>query len=327
VVAFTASTVLVAVSSSRALASLTRSSAHAVESDLTLSFDANPAYSEWRSIQPGFRCVDGSVDRSAPRKSAFAAFVRVRSPGNVRHGRYSAKVVLNPGDHVPYGCEAEAVMAIKGLDEGEGSESWWGWSWKLPPDWQGTNSWGMLFEFTTHHVYWPSYGMLNFDAAKTDSLRLGLHTGLTPNPGSDSYNSAYEKWVTLLGPGSPRPMVYGKWLDFYMHVVWRSRTNGVLQIWYRVDGQKRFTKLYSNRPGDKAVIQARPHPTMLYNTQHGAPGDNGKPGLGLMGGFYRANTPWTNQYWWDGMRRRQSKAVILAGFPTPAQESRQRRPP
>jgi hypothetical protein len=21
-------------------------------------------------------------------------------------------------------------------------------------------------------------------------------------------------------------MVYGKWLDFYMHVVWHSRTNG-----------------------------------------------------------------------------------------------------
>jgi hypothetical protein len=207
------------------------------------------------------------------------------------------------------------VMAFTALDEGEGSESWWGWSWKLPVGWRGTNSWGMLFEFTPHHVFWPSYGMINFDAGKTNSLRLGLHTGLTPNPGSGSYDAAYQKWVSLLGRGAPRPMVYGKWLDFYMHVVWRSRTNGVLQIWYRVDGQQTFTKLYSNVRRDRALVHVRPHPTLLYNIEHGAPGENGKPGLGLEGGFYRANTPWTNEYWWDGMRRRQSKRSMLAGFP------------
>src|SRR5437764_8544053 len=34
-------------------------------SDLTLSFDAEPADCEWDSIQPGFKCANGSVDRSA----------------------------------------------------------------------------------------------------------------------------------------------------------------------------------------------------------------------------------------------------------------------
>ncbi len=287
-------------------------------SRLTLSFDAEPADCEWDSIQPGFECASGAVDQSAPAKSPSAAFARDNSPGNVRHGNYSARVVLNPGDYSSYSCQKEAAMAIKGLGEGEGSESWWGWSWKLPVGWRGTNSWGMLFEFTTYAPFWPSYGMLNFDAATRDSLRLGLHTGLTPNPGSGSYNAAYEKWVTLLGPGAPRPMAYGKWLDFYMHVVWRSRTSGVLEIWYRVDGEQRFTKLYSDVPGGGALIQVPSHPTLLYNTQNDAPGENGKPGLELEGGFYRANTDWTNEYWWDGMRRRPSEDSILAGFPNPA---------
>jgi polysaccharide lyase-like protein len=309
----TASAVVAAAFSPILLASLNR----LVPRDLTLSFDAKPAYSEWWGIQPGYPCVNGTVAQSAPTKPPSAAFVRDRSPRNVRHGRYSAKVVLNPGDYAIYTCAAEAVGAIKAIGEGEGSESWWGWSWKLPVGWRGTNSWGMLFEFTGYHPFWPSYGMLNFDAAKTSSLRLGLHTGLTPNPGSRSYNAAYEKWVTLLGPRAPRPMVYGTWLDFYMHVVWRSRTHGVLQIWYRVDGQKTFTKLYSNVSGDRALIQVRPHPTLLYNTEHGAPGENGKPGLNLDGGFYRATTPWTSTYWWDGMRRRTSKSSILRGFPKP----------
>jgi Polysaccharide lyase len=308
------SVVLVAASVGRPSASLSASA----PPNLTLSFDAEPAYSEWDSIQSGFKCMDGVLDHSATIKPPSAAFVRDDSPGNVREGRYSARVVLNPGDQAPYTCKAEAVGAIKSLDEGEGSQSWWGWSWKLPVGWRGTSSWGMLFEFQpSDHVRWPSYGNLNFDAATRNSLRLGLHTGLTPSPGSDSYNAAYEKWVTLLGPGSPKPMVYGRWLDFYMHIVWKSRTNGVLEIWYRVDGQRDFTKLYSDVPGGGALIQVPPHPTLLYNTQNGAPGEDGKPGLHLDGGFYRANAGWTNEYWWDGMRRRQSEASILAGFPSP----------
>jgi hypothetical protein len=119
-------------------------------------------------------------------------------------------------------------------------------------------------------------------------------------------------------------MVYGKWLDFYMHIVWQSRSNGVLEIWYRKAGQRKFTKLYSDVPGDKALIRVRPHPTLLYNTQNGAPGENGKPGLLLEGGFYRANTTWTSKYWWDGMRRRRSRAALLAGFPHPTLHRRRR---
>jgi Polysaccharide lyase len=317
-----ATATVIALSSSGMLVSHTSASVASPARELTLSFDAEPAYSEWRGVQPGFTCRNGTVDQSTPSKPPSAAFVRDGSPGNVRHGTYSARVVLRPGDHTAYSCEAESVGAIDakaGLREGEATESWWGWSWKLPVGWRGTTSWGMLFQFTVDHVLWPSYGMLNFDAAKTNSLRLGLHTGLTPNPGSPSYSSAYERWVTLLGPAAARPMVYGKWLDFYMHVVWRSRTHGVLEIWYRVDGEQRFTKLYSNVPGGRALVQVPPHPTMLYNTANGAPGENGKPGLMLIGGFYRANASWTNEYWWDGMRRRGSEASILAGFPTSSQ--------
>jgi Polysaccharide lyase len=310
--------VVAAISTSGSLASRRTASASAVGRDLTLSFDAKPAYSEWWGIQPGYGCVNGAVDQSAPTKPPSAAFVRDDSPGNVRHGRYSARVVLSPGDHAAYTCKAEAVAAIKRVNEGEGSQSWWGWSWKLPRGWRGTDSWGMLFEFTANHVLWPSYGMLNFDASTRNSLALQLHTGLTPNPGSVEYNSAYEKRVTLLGPHAPRPMVYGKWLDFYMHIVWRSRTSGVLQIWYRVDVQKRFTMLYSNVPGDRSLIRASPHPTLLYNTTAGAPGNIGRPGLVLEGGFYRASTRWKNTYWWDGMRRRQTKASILRGFQSPS---------
>lgn len=287
--------------------------------DLTLSFDAEPAYCEWDAIQPGYACRNGSVDRASPAQPIAAALVRDGSRGNVREGRYSARIALTPGDHAAYSCRAEAVFAIKKLHEGEGSESWWAWSWKLPLGWRGTDSWGMLFEFTANASLWPSYGMLNFDASSRDSLELRLHTGLTPNPGSSAYNAAYEKKVTLLGPTAPRPMLYGEWLDFYMHVVWHSRGAGLLELWYRAEGRRAFTKLYSDVPGGGALIQVAPHPTLLYNTANGAPGENGKPALDLEGGFYRGNAGWANEYWWDGMRRRQNEGAVTAAFPVPSQ--------
>jgi hypothetical protein len=122
-------------------------------------------------------------------------------------------------------------------------------------------------------------------------------------------------------------MVYGKWLDFYMHVVWKSRTSGVMQIWYRVDGDKDFSLLYSDVPGDNALIQVAPHPTLLYNTMYGAPGENGMPGLDIEGGFYRNTQAQTNYYWWDGMRRRSSQQAILAGFPDPPSDGGSTPPP
>ena len=111
-------------------------------------------------------------------------------------------------------------------------------------------------------------------------------------------------------------MVYGKWLDFYMHVVWRSRTNGVLQIWYRLDGQRKFTKLYWDVPGDRALIHVPAASDFaLQHPKRSPRGRMGSPAWILEGGFYRANTPWTNKYWWNWNRRRQSGASIVAGFP------------
>ena len=145
--------------------------------DLTLSFDARPAYSEWDGVQPGYSCVNGAVDQRKPTKQPSAAFRRDSTPGNVRHGRYAVRVVLNRGDQAPYTCKAEGVAAIKRLNEREGSESWWGWSGKVPQGlaWDATPG-DVLFEFTTNAYYWPSYGLVNFDAA----TRTAFASGSTP---------------------------------------------------------------------------------------------------------------------------------------------------
>ena len=74
---------------------------------------------------------------------------------------------------------------------------------------------------------------------------------LTPNPGSELVQRGLrEVGDPARAAARPRPMVYGKWLDFCMHVIWRSRTNGVLQIWYRVDGQREVHEALFERPAE-----------------------------------------------------------------------------
>jgi hypothetical protein len=290
-------------------------------SDLTLSFDSNPYLSEFDAVQTGYRCLpDGRVNFTIAGQSRPADQAFVRDGTIKRDGESSAHVFLQPGDFSSYSCQKEAVQLLKGLGDSEGTDAWYGWSWRLPTNWSGTNSWGTLLEFTTNASLWPSYGQLTFDAAIRDRLIMQIKTGRIPSPGASDFNpiapNGYKSSVTLLGPAAaaPRPLTLGVWHDFYMHILWRSRSNGVLTIWHREEGGS-WGKLYDNTGAPDALVKAPAHPTLMYNDRNGAPGENGQPGLALEAGFYRANQSIVNDYWFDGFRRRQSEAAILSGFP------------
>jgi hypothetical protein len=135
--------------------------------------------------------------------------------------------------------------------------------------------------------FWPSYRMLNLDAATRDSLRAWSPHRPDPQPRLGVVQLGLRKvsdptrarpaQADDLGQVAPTCMSCGE-----------AVPTGVLEIWYRVDGEQRFTKLYSDVPGGAALIQVPPHRTLLYS-QNGAPGENGKPGLRLEEGFYRAD--------------------------------------
>ena len=292
-----------------------------VSHDLTLSFDSEPYLGEFDSVHTGYRCrPDGKVDFTGAGQTQRADQAFVRDGTIKREGSYSAHIFLHSGDFAPSSCDKESVSAIKGLPDGEGTEGWYGWSWRFPTNWAGTDSWGTLFEImTSDHTRWPSYGQMTFDAAIPGRLRMQLKTGHIPSPGASAFNptppNGYRATVTLLGPSpeAPRPFTLGIWHDFYMHIAWRSRSNGILTIWHRPEGGS-WEKLYDNTGSRDALIEAPPHPTMMYNDAYGAPGDDGQSGLVLVAGFYRAAQSIVNDYWFDGFRRRQSEAAILGGF-------------
>ena len=295
--------------------------ATAASPDLTLSFDSDPYLSDFDTVMTGYRCGSSG-------KVAFTLAGRSQSPDQAfvrdgvirRDGAYSAHVFLHPGDFSSYSCKKEAAVVRKGLGDGEGSEAWYAWSWRFPTTWTGTDSWGTLLEFATNHVFWPSYGQLTFDAAIADRLRMQVKTGHIPSPGASDFNptppNGYKATVTLLGPATvaPRPFTLGVWHDFYMHIIWRSRSSGVLTIWHRQESGF-WEKLYDNTGAQDALITAPPHPTLMYNDANGAPGEGSRPGVSLQAGFYRGQQNVVNDYWFDGFRRRQDETSIVAGFP------------
>ena len=62
----------------------------------------------------------------------------------------------------------------------------------------------------------------------------------------------------ILGPAAPRPLELTKWHDLIFHVVFRAHSNGVLQVWHRLEGGS-WELLYSDVPGDGGRSYSEPH--------------------------------------------------------------------
>jgi hypothetical protein len=233
------------------------------------------------------------------------------------------------------------------FNEKENDEAFYGVSVKYPTSAPYTGGWdsaGIFGVDSGSHVHHPSYGGIFRLDGGSDGLTLYVLAGHCPSPGvgfSDSIGTpgimdwdcsdispgtvgcshttncnGYVGQHDLLGPGGVRPLQLGLWHDFIFHAVYKARTNGILQVWHRVEGGV-WEFLYSNVPGDNALIQVSPHPTMQWNVQWGAPGDPSEAGFpsSMFFQLYRAKPHPTQHLYQSGIRRRQSEAAIKSQFP------------
>ena len=136
--------------------------------------------------------------------------------------------------------------------------------------------------------------------------------------------NGFHAWETLLGPGAPRPFTKLVWHDFVMHVRWNGYSDGVLELKHREENGP-WALLYSNVPGAGALIQRAPHPTCVWNTQHGEQGELGRqysPAQTSVSVIYQMYRPPNHPesgvtwgMWCDNLLRRQTEAEILAYLP------------
>jgi len=268
--------------------------------DGTWSFDASPDYSEFSFLHSG--------------NNHTAAQVFVPDSAVKRHGSRSCHLTQFSNSINPFNANTLDSRVGIATNDTEGSEAWYGLSWRWPAGQPANTNFGAHFQFIPNQAsLWPSYGPFSFQV-EAGAFSLLWKTGRTPSTGTD-YNpippNGYKATVKLLGTGAPRPWTKDVWHDFYFHVVWNAHNNGVFELWHREEGLA-FVKLYSNIVGGAAMILANPHPTMMYNDQNGSPTYHAEWGL-------YTNLGAGSNFWIDGFRRRQSQAAMLAEFPSSSQ--------
>ena len=161
--------------------------------------------------------------------------------------------------------------------------------------------------------------MLNFDAATRNSLRLGLHTGLTPNPGSE----LVQRGLREVGDPTRAARTEADGLRqmarlLYARHLAKPHERSAPDLVPRSRSQEASRSSIRTSRGDRALIRVRRIRPCSTTPRTGHQERTGSRASGSREASTAPNTPWTNRYWWDGMRRRQSKASILAGFPKPA---------
>lgn len=304
----------------------------ALLADWTGSFEATPAYSEFLTYSGGTTCTPPITTNHT------LAQLIARDSTVKRHGSFSGKVLLRVGDHINNVCTKDGVQLYgPPRDIINGSEQWYSFSWRIPTGGIVSSSFNTMHEFgvangATHPQYLVnSIQCLGSSAAR--NLTLQIQAGHKAGPGGSDFNptapGGYKAAEVLLGPTAPRPLTLDKWHDFYMHIVWSAYhgltlgqivapgahtiVTGVLEIWHREEGGV-FEKLYSNLNNGTALINRAPHPTLNWNDQYGAPGENGTQGGTMHMGFYRDAQSITDTYWVDTWLRRQNEAQILGEF-------------
>jgi hypothetical protein len=219
----------------------------------------------------------------------------VTSP--VRQGRYAAKFVVNPGDQ--YGGSSGERALLRFGDarcscESEGEDFYYSWSSLFPTDWSSPPGWAQILEFHGDSRF--LLAPIRFNAAG-DSLSVDLTTGQCSSAGQ----CAYMRNTPVLSTLSK-----GKWNDFVLHVRWTKSSNGVVDVWHRLEGSSSWNKV-----ADLSGI-----PTLPWLS------GQADPTVYILFGLYTGNGSTARSLYGDAFSRATSfdeaASVLPMGAPAPA---------
>ena len=251
-----------------------------------------------------------------------------RDTSRKRHGNASVRVTSHHDGYDPFTTSVLSPIQYLWEDRlsttivDEGAEEWVGFSMYFQSDFNGAGCYLLCEPFASvHHPWIDTYGYGFGECPTNSQFGVRFRCGHVPNPGTPTLNptppNGYSALEILLGAAGMPPFTKDVWHDFYYHAVYWARSDGIMEIWHREQGQS-FQKLYSNKNDGTALINRAPHATWIYNDANGTAADKG---LWCWKSIYRvyrsSDANQTNHdvvYWCDGWMRRQSEAALLAEF-------------
>jgi hypothetical protein len=178
---------------------------------------------------PGWQQFDGlQYQETRPLAESFALV-----SGPVRQGRSSVRMTARHG-YSRFGHNEATLLSWRGREQ-PGDEYWYAWSTLFPREWVSPFKWGI---FTQWHAELPTSPIFGFSAAG-DRANFTLLSGLTDERAN---RAAVNRSVPLLAT-----LAKGRWNDFVMRVRWSLGSDGLVEVYHRVEGERSLRKLVSFR--------------------------------------------------------------------------------
>jgi hypothetical protein len=230
---------------------------------------------------------------------------RVRGPA--AQGRFAARFEVRTGDeNKDYRDNTnDSCELLRNRYVNMGHDEYYGQSIRFPKSWFQPYWFNIITQYNYVGVTGPPIAL---ETSAPHNLDLTMETGHVELPpcGDDYCDGSYIRRIHIT-----RNLSLGHWHDIILHVRWSARSNGILELWHRVEGQGPFRK----------IITLRNIPTMQWREdvllQNGIDPRTGKPHdgsdkIGLYRGRRAGQRP--SFLWHDNFRVGRSFAAIRAGF-------------
>jgi Polysaccharide lyase len=151
----------------------------------------------------------------------------------VRQGQRAVRLTARHG-YSPFGYNESSMLIWDGHEQ-DGDEYWYAWSTLFSREWTSPYRWGIFAEW---HAILATSPLISFDA-RGNSANIRLLSGLTDQA---TNTAAVDRAVPLLSTLSK-----GRWNDFVMRVRWSTRSDGLVDVYHRVEGARSLRWVVSFR--------------------------------------------------------------------------------
>jgi hypothetical protein len=242
----------------------------------------------------------------------------VTSP--VRQGLFAGQFIVHVNDTI-VGISGERVESsmwdnrtwalpyITYSEEVPGDDFYYGWSTLFPVGWKAPQLFGIILQQQVRAANTNPAIAIN---ARGDSLMVDFRTGVLARNGS-GHTFSFNRTPVILST-----LDKGLWHDFIMHIKYKPDSTGSCEIWHRLEGTPKFTKIlpYATVPTEQWTTDTATFLSHQPYTTYVKGGITGwVPNCYVRMGLYRdKGGMYTNTVYHDNWCRGTNYSVVRARF-------------
>jgi Polysaccharide lyase len=156
-------------------------------------------------------------------------------PAPAAPGRHVARFSLRGSERA---CE---VLHRQSIDLG--SDEYYGLAVRFPEDWTRPGPWGaVIAQFNYPSLAGPPVGLFAH-ANRIDVQILAGNVSWPGCSGPDQGCGTHAEYSAVATVAAP-PLVRRVWQEFVVHVRWATHSTGIVDVWHRVQGRRKWIHAY-----------------------------------------------------------------------------------